>query len=120
MIYVLVLTTVAAMSAAQLMVKKGVLLIGQFPQHLGEVPNFFLKACANPYVIAAACLTIITAVTWLLAVSKAELSRIYPFMALSYVLVALGSLLIFKEDVSALRWSGILVICVGVFLVSRS
>jgi len=29
-------------------------------------------------------------------------------------------LLIFKEDVTAVRWMGILVICLGVFLVSRS
>jgi len=41
-------------------------------------------------------------------------------MALSYVLVALFSLFLFKEDVTALRWLGIIVICVGVFLVSRS
>jgi len=27
---------------------------------------------------------------------------------------------LFKEDVTALRWAGVVVICVGVFLVSRS
>ncbi len=120
MVYALVLITVAAMSAAQLMVKKGITLVGEFPDHVGGLAHFFLKACTNPYIIAAALLTIITGLTWLLAISKAELSHIYPFMALSYVLVALFSFLIFKEDVNALRWAGIVVICIGVFLVSRS
>jgi uncharacterized membrane protein len=119
MVYLLVLMSVAAMTAAQLLVKKGADTVG-FPQALGELPHFFLRACTNVYVIIAVVFTIITAMAWLLAVSKAELSHIYPFMALSYVLVALFSLLIFKEDVNALRWAGIIVICLGVFLVSRS
>ncbi len=120
MVYLLVLVSIAAMSAGQLLVKKGLLTIGHSPKDLGELLHFFSKAYTNGYIIAAVLLTVITALAWLLAVSKAEISYIYPFMALSYVLVALFSLLIFKEDVNALRWAGILVICLGVFLVSRS
>jgi len=120
MVYLLVLVSVAAMSASQLLLKKGLLVVGHFPQRPGEMVDFFLKACTNPYVIIAVFMTILTALAWLVALSKAELSRIYPFMALSYVLVALFSWMIFKEDVSLLRWSGIAVICLGVLLVSRS
>ena len=120
MVYLLVFISVAAMTAAQLLLKKGLLFIGQYPQSLSELGPFFSKAYTNGYVISATFLTIITALAWILALSKAELSHIYPFMALSYVLVALFSLLIFKEDVTALRWVGIVVICLGVFLVSRS
>ena len=116
----LVLISVTAMAAAQLLLKKGLLVVGNFPQRPGEMVDFFLKACANPYVIAALFMTILTTLSWLVALSKAELSRIYPFMALSYVLVALFSWMIYKEDVSLLRWSGIAVICLGVLLVSRS
>ena len=120
MIYVLVLISVAAMTAAQLLLKKGLLAVGDFPQNLSEAPNFFLKAYTNPYVIGAVFLTIVTALAWLLAVSKAELSRIYPFMALSYVLVALFSWWIFHENVTALRWLGVAVVCCGVVIVSKS
>jgi len=70
--------------------------------------------------MSAVFLTIVAALGWLLAVSRAQLSFVCPFMALSYVLVALFSLVIFKEDVTTLRWLGIMVICLGVFLVSRS
>jgi len=108
------------MSGAQLLLKKGLLQVGAFSYNLSEIWPFFLKAYTNVYVISAVILTIITALAWVLAVSKAELSYIYPFMALSYVLVALFSLLIFKEDVNALRWVGIVTIVVGVILVSRS
>ncbi len=108
------------MTASQLLLRKGLLQIGGFPQGVGELVDFFLRAFANAYVIFAMLLTVVTALAWIMAVSKAELSQIYPFMALSYVLVALFSLLIFHEDVTVLRWAGIAVICLGVLLVSRS
>lgn len=120
MLYLLVFISIAAMTAAQLLLKKGLIAVDQFPQNFSQVIPFFLKVYSNPYVISAVFLTILTALAWVLAVSRTQLSFIYPFMALSYVFVALFSLLIFKEDVTAVRWVGILVICLGVFLVSRS
>ena len=118
--YFLVFISVVAMSGAQLLLKKGLLQVGAFSYNLGEIGSFFMKAYTNVYVISAVILTVITALAWILAVSKAELSHIYPFMALSYVLVALFSLVIFKEDVNVLRWAGIAAIVIGVILVSRS
>ena len=108
------------MTAAQLFLKKGLLVVGQFPQNFSELLPFFIKAYSNTYIISTVFLTLLTALAWILAVSRVQLSFVYPFMALSYVLVALFSLLIFKESVTALRWLGILIICLGVFLVSRS
>ncbi len=120
MVYLLIFTAVIAMTVAQLLLKKGLLTIGEFPAHFNELIPFFLKAYTNVYVIFAVLLTLATGMVWVLAVSKAQLSFLYPFMALSYVLVALFSLLLFKEDVGVLRWLGIVVICAGVFLVARS
>lgn len=120
LIYILIFISVAGMSAAQLLLKKGLLSIGQWPQNFSEIIKFFLKVFSNPYVISAVMMTLLTVLAWILALSKAELSNAYPFMALSYVLVAVFSLLFFKEDITVLRWFGILVICLGVFLVSRS
>ena len=79
------------------------LLVGQLPQNFGEPGHFFLNAYTNLYIISAVFLTIVVALSWILAISKAELSHIYPFMALSYMFVTLLFLLIFKEDVTALR-----------------
>ena len=120
MVYLLVSISVAAMTAAHLFLKKGMLIIGRAPQNPGELVPFYLKAFTNIHVISGIFLIILTGLAWILAVSRAELSSIYPFMALSFVLVALFSLLLFKEDVTILRWLGIIIICLGVFLVSRN
>jgi uncharacterized membrane protein len=46
---------------------------------------------------AEVVLAIVTALAWIHTVSKGELSRLYSFMALSYVFVALLSQLLFDE-----------------------
>jgi uncharacterized membrane protein len=120
MVYLLVLLSVVAMSGAQLLLKKGLLQVGRFPENISRIGPFFFSAYTNGYIVGAVVLTIVTALAWIMALSKAELSHIYPFMALSYVLVAVFSWLIFKEDVTPLRWMGIATICLGVILVSRS
>lgn len=120
MVYLLVFISVGAMTAAQLLLKKGLLVIGQSPQSLSELGTFFLKAYTNPYVISAVFLVLVTALAWIIVLSKAELGHIYPFMALTFILVPLFSVLLFSEDVSALKWVGIALICIGVFFVARS
>lgn len=119
-LYLLVFVSIAGMTASHLLLKKGMLSLGQSPQDWSQIAPFFLRAYTNAYVIGAVALAVVTALAWILAITRAQLSFLYPFMALSFVLVALFSLIIFKEDVTLLRWAGIVVICVGVFLVSRS
>lgn len=120
MIYLLVSIVVGGMTASHLLLKKGLIAVGQFPQNFSQLIPFFLKAYTNAYVISAVLVALVAGLAWMLAVARAQLSFVYPFMGLSFVLVALFSWFIFKENVTALRWVGIIVVCVGVFLVSRS
>jgi drug/metabolite transporter (DMT)-like permease len=120
MVYLLVFLVVAAMAAVQLLVKKALLIVGPFPGNLSQAFPFFLKVFTNFYFILGIVITVLAALVWILVVSKMQISYLYPFIALSYVLVALFSMIFFKEDVTALRWIGIVVICAGVFLVARS
>jgi drug/metabolite transporter (DMT)-like permease len=120
MSYVFIFISIATMTAAQLLLKKGLILAGESPHSLVELLRLFYKTPSCFYVLSAVLLTIITALSWMQAASKMEISYIYPFMALSYVFVALFSLWLFRDQVSVLRWAGIAIVCLGVFLVSRS
>ncbi|NDV19268.1 EamA family transporter [Pseudodesulfovibrio sp. JC047] len=60
------------------------------------------------------------AFTWLLVLSRLELSLAYPLMSLGYVLVTLFSKYLFKETVPPHRWAGIATILFGIMLISRS
>jgi drug/metabolite transporter (DMT)-like permease len=118
--YALLSIALAGMVASQILLKKGMETVGQFPQGFSEIFHFFLKAFSNPYVLTAMAAILIGGLAWIGAISKLEISRAYPVLALSYVLVVLFSIWFFKENVGALRWVGIVCICAGVVLIARS
>lgn len=57
---------------------------------------------------------------WVAALRHAPLSRLYPVMALSFVLVPLGGLVFLKEQVSASYWGGAALIFAGLVVISRA
>jgi drug/metabolite transporter (DMT)-like permease len=120
MLYLLILWTVIAVSSAHLLLKRGLISIGHLPSVAGDFVPFFVRIFTNGYCISAFILALLAVPPWIIAIARSQLSFVYPFAALSYVIVALFSLFLFKENVGILRWLGIIIICGGVFLVSRS
>ena len=56
----------------------------------------------------------------MLLLTWADYSYVQPATALAYASVAVLSYLVLGEYVSPLRWSGIALICLGVFIVGRT
>ena len=94
------------------------LIFGAFPadQFLQKIIPMFL----NPFVFSGIACFGLSAVTWLVVLSRLELSYVYPLVSVAYIMVAIASWILFKENVTLIRWLGILVIVMGVFLISRS
>lgn len=59
-------------------------------------------------------------VLWMLVLASNDLSWGYPILGLSYVLVSLSGWLVFGEQISTMRISGILLVIAGAILVGRS
>ena len=57
---------------------------------------------------------------WVYLLKKVEFSILYPMISISYIFGMLAAILIFKESVTLIRWIGVLVIMLGVFLVTRN
>ncbi len=60
------------------------------------------------------------AVAWLLALSHLELSYVFPFLSLNYILIPIGAHFLFKEKLSLNKSIGIAIICGGIFLIALS
>jgi drug/metabolite transporter (DMT)-like permease len=56
----------------------------------------------------------------LLVLSWADYSFVQPASAMAYGVVAFLSMLLLGETVTPLRWLGIVIICLGVFIVGRT
>lgn len=62
----------------------------------------------------------VSALFWLVVLSRVDLSVAYPFVGLSYIIVVLFSRLFLNEHVTALRWLGVVVVAVGITIVGLS
>jgi drug/metabolite transporter (DMT)-like permease len=59
-------------------------------------------------------------VAYMLVLSLADYSFVQPASSLAYGVVAVFGYLILGERISPLRWAGVAVICLGVFVVGRT
>lgn len=114
----IVLISVTLAVLGQLLMKQGMNSFGSFP--VNQLLSNLIPMLLNPWVFFGFMLFGISSVFWLVALSRLDLSLVYPMVSLAYVAVAFASIFIFKESVSFLRWIGIIIICSGVFFISRS
>jgi multidrug transporter EmrE-like cation transporter len=113
-----IVLTIAFTVAGQLLVKQGVLEVGTVGG-AGGLPRLVLRAITNVKVVLGLALAVLAAISWLVALSRSDLSFAYPFMGLAIVLVLALSGLIFDERVPITRWLGLALVCAGLWLSSR-
>jgi drug/metabolite transporter (DMT)-like permease len=117
--YFYVATTIILTVYGQLIVKWQVDNAGTFPETTSGKLHFLLKLVLNPWVISVFIGAAIAAVAWMAALTRFDLSRAYPFVSLSFVLVLIGSTIFFGEHLSIPKVLGVLLIFVGLAVGSQ-
>jgi drug/metabolite transporter (DMT)-like permease len=117
-IYILI--SVVAGAAGQVLLKKGMGSMGPLTLSINQLGSVLWRIFTNPYVLVGLAIYVSGTLFWLTALSRVELSYAYPFASLSYVVMLAASWLLFSENIVPLRIVGTLVVCLGVFLISRS
>ncbi len=106
----------------------GNVLLAQGMKHSGD-PEIWppaallhtaLKVFASGSIWLGVASLITFFVAYMLVLSWADYSFVQPASSLAYGVVALLGYLMLGEHVSLLRWAGIAVICLGVFVVGRT
>ncbi len=116
----LILLDVVLNVTGQLSLKHGMSKFGNFTLSLETLPPIFIKAATNPHVLIGLVCYGLGFMVWLIVLSKAEVSYAYPLISLGYVFTAILARALFGEAVSITRMAGIMVTCLGVFLIARS
>jgi len=115
---ILILLSVLLNCAAQLLIRKGMLVEGEVGMqnmlsHIGSmITNVWLWGAMICYALSI--------LLWMSVLSKVEVSYAYPFLSVGYVVSAVAGYALFNENLSPIRIAGIIVICIGVVLISRS
>ncbi len=114
-----ILFTVLTNAAAQIMLKYGMMRIGDFSTLSDNLILKLLQVVFTPFVFLGLCTFVISMASHLYVLSKVELSYAYPFLSLAYVVVAVFAYFIFREDLNAMRILGIGLICVGTVCIAQ-
>lgn len=117
---VYILIAVMASATGQVLLKKGMLTLGEVTINASELVPTLWRIGTTPFVIIGLGIYITGTVFWLAALSRVDLSYAYPFASLSYIIMLIASWQLFDENISLLRLAGTLIIGFGVFLISRS
>lgn len=72
------------------------------------------------YFLAAFVVYAITSIAWVLVLRSVALGKIYPVMALAFVLVPLASRLVYGEQFQPQYYLGVALIVAGVTITARS
>jgi len=114
----LILSSVALNSAAQLFMRKGMLAIGNVGA--SNMLQSIVPMATNLYLWSAVSCYGVSMFLWMAVLSKVETSYAMPFQSVGFVMVAVAGYFLFNENVNLMRIGGIAVICAGVYMVSRS
>jgi drug/metabolite transporter (DMT)-like permease len=83
-------------------------------------PLDYLRAFAKPATVAGVLVLVVWMVSNLALLSRADLSFVLPVTASAYVLIAIAGRFWLGEQISAVRWLGIVAITVGVVLAEET
>jgi drug/metabolite transporter (DMT)-like permease len=116
--YLIAAISILLAVAGQLLMKKGMMLFGTF--QISQILTKIIPMFLNPFVFSGFVCFGLSSIFWLVVLSRLEISLAYPMVSGAYVLVAIASYFFFGENLTIIRWAGIIVILLGVFLISRS
>jgi len=116
----LIITGVLLNTGAQLFIKNGMRHIGAFSFTLNNIFSVGVKVAANPSIFGGFICYAVSIVIWLMVLSRVDVSYAYPLLSIGYIVAAFAGKILFGETIDFMRWSGILVICIGVYLIAKS
>ncbi len=105
---------------AQLSLKTGMRTIGVFSFSLENIIPVGTRVILNPFIISGLGCYVVSVIIWLMVLSRVEVSYAYPMLSIGYIVIAFCGYIFFGENMNSIRWLGVIVIFVGVFLITRT
>ncbi|CAN5863433.1 EamA family transporter [soil metagenome] len=117
----LVLFSVFLATAGQLLLKTGMARVGYIDtERLGNPFQLLGQVARTWQVVLGLTVFGLSALSWLVVMSRVPLSFAYPFVGITYVLLALFGKFVLHEHVPGLRWLGVGLVVAGIIVVGKT
>jgi drug/metabolite transporter (DMT)-like permease len=114
--YGLILGSVLIAACGQLMLRYGMTRVRSDNPGVHKL-NLLLAAARSPWVVGGLTVFGVSAMLWLITLSKVPLSRAYPFTAVGFIAILAASSILLDEVVGPRLWIGALVVVGGLLLI---
>jgi drug/metabolite transporter (DMT)-like permease len=117
----LVLIAAVIGGTGHVLLAKGMKTVGDLTEAPAErVGGMVGRALSNGWVLLGVVLQATFFSMYLTLLSRADVSQVLPMTAVDYIVVALLAYAVLGEAVTPARWTGIVLIVAGVFMVART
>ena len=107
-------------TVAQLLMKKGLIQTGISSVNLGNIAEFAAKNASSAFLWLGIFVFALNFFVWIVILYKVDLSIAMPVGSFCYIFVPICALLFLHEDISPVRWAGIICIVLGIHFVAQS
>ncbi len=115
-----ILFLIVVSSSAQIFLKTGMREIGQIQTiEAKKLFPLLFSIAVNWRIVLGLAMYVVGTFFWLVLLSRLDLSLLYPFGALQYILVFVFSYLILGEHIGWARILGASIILAGIFIISK-
>jgi uncharacterized membrane protein len=113
---IIILIGILFASLGQVFWKIGMNSIGAIDKF--SIPGI-ISMFLNPVVLLGLFMYGLSTVFWLIALSRKDLSFVYPFISLTFIIVLFLSIFILKEQIGTARIIGTIIIIIGLMVVVK-
>ena len=115
-----ILSTVIFTVYSQLIMRWQVSLAGALPvETVGKV-QFIAQLFLNPWILSGILATLFAGISWMLAMTRFEISYAYPWVGLNFVLMLIFGVLIFDESFNMTKMIGTILVVAGIVIIAQS
>lgn len=107
-------------TVAQVFMKKGLVQTGIDSVNLGNIAEFAVKNASSTFLWLGIFVFALNFFVWIVILYKVDLSIAMPVGSFCYIFVPVCAMLFLHEEISLVRWAGIICIVLGIHFVAQS
>lgn len=105
---------------SQLIMRWQVSQAGALPNDLFGKMHFVAQLFLNPWIFSSIVATLFAGISWMLTMTRFEISYAYPWVSLNFLLMMLLGVILFNESFNTTKIVGTLLVISGIIVIARS
>ena len=105
---------------SQLIMRWQVSQAGALPVDSISRVQFFVNLFLNPWVLSSIFATLFAGVSWMMAMTRFEITYAYPWLCLNFFLILIFGVFFFDEPFNSAKVLGTILVIIGIVVLARN